>query len=149
MIDVIVVVAVVAAGLLASLLIRRRRPDAPSQPRSFTAPAQLDRADFIRPEAPWLVVVFSSATCDACADARRKAEVLDSDEVAVQDVEVVAQGDLHRRYGIEAVPITVVVDDRGVVRASFVGPVSATHLWAAVADLREPGSVPPGCGGHA
>jgi hypothetical protein len=33
--------------------------------------------------------------------------------------------------------LTLVVDDNGVVRTSFVGPVSATHLWAAVAEARE------------
>ena len=32
----------------------------------------------------------------------------------------------------------------GVVQRSFVGPVSATHLWAAVAEVREPGSVTAG-----
>jgi hypothetical protein len=34
------------------------------------------------------------------------------------------------------------------VRRSFMGPVSSTHLWAAVAELRDPGSVPPGCDSH-
>ena len=32
----------------------------------------------------------------------------------------------------------LVADDRGVVRKSFVGPTSATHLWAAVAEARDP-----------
>jgi hypothetical protein len=41
-----------------------------------------------------------------------------------------------------------VADQDGSVRASFLGPVSSTHLWAAVAELREPGSVPPGCADH-
>jgi thioredoxin-like negative regulator of GroEL len=99
-------------------------------------PTQLDRADFDRPDAPWLVVVFSSTTCLSCADAVEKAEVLASAEVVVQDVEVTANPDLHRRYGIDAVPVTVVADGDGVARASFVGAPSATDLWAAVADLR-------------
>jgi hypothetical protein len=38
-----------------------------------------------------------------------------------------------------------VADAEGAVRASFVGPATATDLWAAVAELRDPGSVPPGC----
>src|SRR6185437_6209877 len=52
--------------------------------------------------------------------------------LAVAAVEVGAQPELHRRYRIDAVPITVVADRAGVVRASFVGPASATDLWAAV-----------------
>jgi hypothetical protein len=53
--------------------------------------------------------------------------------------------ELHDRYGIEAVPAALVVDAAGVVVAGFVGPVTATDLWAAVAEAREPGSTPPGC----
>jgi hypothetical protein len=30
------------------------------------------------------------------------------------------------------------------VRAAFLGPVTATHLWAAVAEAREPGATPGG-----
>ncbi len=33
----------------------------------------------------------------------------------------------------------------GSVRRSFVGEPSATDLWAALAELRERGGVPPGC----
>ena len=46
---------------------------------------------------------------------------------------------------IEAVPTTLVVDGDGVVAAGFIGPITATDLWAAVAEAREPGSTPGGC----
>ena len=127
---VLTIVAVVVA-----VAIDRRRPDAPTQAR-WAVPTQLDREDFARPEAPWLVAVFTSATCDSCAGVVAKAAPLDSDEVAVQEVEVGAQPDLHRRYSIDAVPCLVLADAEGVVRASFVGPPTATDLWATVADLR-------------
>lgn len=141
---VALILAAVAVGV--ALLLQRRRPDAPTQPTSgFQAPAQLDRGDFIRPDAPWLVVAFTSATCSTCQAVWEKAQLLESASVAVQEVEVGASPDLHRRYGIEAVPIVVVADLEGVVQRSFLGPVSATHLWAALAELRDPGSVPPGC----
>ena len=38
-----------------------------------------------------------------------------------------------------------VVDDQGVVRHHHLGPVSSTHLWASLAEVRRPGSVPDGC----
>ncbi|MCA1691925.1 MAG: hypothetical protein LC733_06915 [Actinobacteria bacterium] len=63
--------------------------------------------------------------------------MLASDDVVVQEVEVSARRDLHQRYAIEAVPLIIVADDEGVVQASFVGPPSATDLWAAVAEARE------------
>jgi hypothetical protein len=137
--------ALVAVAVVVALVVQRRAADPPTQPRSWAVPAQLDRADFTRPDAPWLVVLFSSATCDTCPGVVGKVEPLASDEVAVQEVEVAARHDLHRRYAIDAVPTLVVADGEGVVRASFVGPVTAADLWATLADLREPGSVPPGC----
>ena len=39
----------------------------------------------------------------------------------------------------------LIVDGDGVVRATFIGPVTATDLWAAVAEAREPGSTPVEC----
>jgi hypothetical protein len=54
-------------------------------------------------------------------------------------VEYGAQPDLHRRYKIDAAPITVLVDDAGVTRASFVGAFAATELWNALAELRATG----------
>ena len=100
-------------------------------------PTQLDRADFARPDAPWLVAVFTSATCTTCADVVAKAAVLASDEVAVTDVEWQSQRDVHDRYRIDGVPLLVIADRDGVVRGSFAGPVTATDLWAAVAAARE------------
>lgn len=132
---VALLVLVVAAGV--ALVARaRRRTDAPTQ-LVHRAPSQLDRADFPRPDAPWLVAVFTSATCHTCADVARKATVLDAPEVAVAELEHSATGELHDRYGITAVPTLVVADADGVVRASFLGPVSATDLWAAVAEVRD------------
>jgi thioredoxin family protein len=138
-----VVLAVVVLGI-AWVAQRRRRPDAPVR-TGFTVPPQLDRQDFDRPDAAWLVAVFTSATCDSCQSVWDKARHLASDEVAVQELEVTARKDVHDRYGIDAVPTTIVADAAGVVRQSFLGPVTATDLWAAVAELREPGSTPGGC----
>jgi hypothetical protein len=137
-----VIVAVVAGVAFA---LRRRRPDAPTQV-VHTVPQQLDRTDFARQDAEWLVVVFTSATCHTCADVVSKAGVLASPAVAVVEAEFSAERELHRRYAIDAVPALVLADRDGVVRRSFVGRVSATDLWAAVAEVRQPGSTPSGRG---
>jgi hypothetical protein len=134
---VIAVVVAAIAAVIAAVITRRTRVDAQSQAELFAVPAMLDRADFDRPEAPWLVAVFSSSTCLSCQDAWDKARHLESHEVAVQEIEAVARKDLHDRYAIDAVPMIVVADDEGVTRASFLGVPSAADLWAALADLRE------------
>ena len=64
--------------------------------------------------------------------------------VAVTEVEFGASRALHERYSIDAVPTTVVADARGVAVATFLGPMTATERWAAVAEAREPGSTPGG-----
>ena len=147
---VVLALALVAVAVLVAVVVQRRRPDAPSRP-AFSVPLQIDRADFTRPEAPWLVVVFTSSTCDSCAGVWDKARHLDADgdgPVAVQEVEVTAAPELHRRYGVDAVPLVLIADADGVVVRHFLGPVTATDLWAAVAEAREPGSTPGGCADH-
>ena len=111
-------------------------------------PTQLDRDDFERPEAPWLVAVFTSSTCLACDGTWIKAEILESPVVAVQRVDAVDRKDLHDRYRVDAVPMVVVADASGAVCRSFVGEPTATDLWAALVELREPGTVSPSCTEH-
>jgi hypothetical protein len=136
MLRVVIVALVVVVAFVVAWLAQRRAPQAPAR-SGHGIPEQLDRADFVNPGAPWLIAVFTSATCDVCADTWQKATVLESTDVAVQEIEYRRDRRLHDRYSIEAVPLVLVVDDRGVVRNSFVGPVSATHLWAAVAAARD------------
>jgi Thioredoxin len=138
----IAVVLIALAAGVAAVLRRRQIADAPSQPRSWTVPAQIDRADFVRPDAPWLVVSFTSATCSTCAQIVAKVAVLASNNVAIDDVEYTARTETHRKYNIDAVPAVLIADAAGVVRRSFIGPISATDLWAAVAEARNPGSSP-------
>lgn len=136
---IILPVAVGVAALAAAALASRRRSDAPTA-GNWNVPAQIDRADFPSRDSPWLVIVFSSATCNVCSDVLAKAEVLRSETVAVVDVEYGSAPVIHERYRIDAVPMTLVVDSRGVVAASVVGPVTAQDLWAMVADCRSSGS---------
>ncbi|MEM1333833.1 MAG: hypothetical protein AAGG08_10275 [Actinomycetota bacterium] len=138
---VIAVVIIVVVALVAQVARRRRTPDAPTQ-RNYHVPEQIDRADFERPDAPWLIAVFTSDVCDKCAEVWSKVQVLESDEVAVAQAEYVEHGAIHEKYRIDAVPTAIVVDADGVTRRSFLGPMSATDLWAAVAEAREPGSTP-------
>ena len=135
-----VVRVVIALLILATVggvaLVMRRRPPEPPPRDVYPVPKQLDRADFPRPETPWLVVLWSSRTCDSCRGLFEKMAPLASDDVAVVEVEYQAQPDLHRRYQIEAAPVTIVADAHGVTRAGFAGAFSATDLWARVAELR-------------
>ncbi len=94
------------------------------------------------------MTVFASSTCLACRGTWEKAELLRSDVVAVQELDSIEAKHLHDRYGVDAVPMVLIADATGAVRRSFVGEPTATDLWAALAELREPGSVPEGCTDH-
>src|SRR3989442_12597520 len=82
---VVVAVALAAAILAVAGMLRRRRPEAPTQAR-WDVPAQLDRRDFDGADVPWLLAVFTSATCASCAEAVAKAAPLASADVVVQEV---------------------------------------------------------------
>jgi len=134
----------IGIAVVVATILQRRKPAPPSAPQ-WNVPVQLDRQDFHRPDAQWFVAVFTSATCDTCAGVAAKATPLDAGHggpVCVQVIEVGAEPELHRRYGIDAVPLVLVADQSGVVVRHFIGPVTATDLWAAVAQEREPGSSP-------
>lgn len=145
---IVVVVLAAVAAVVAYVVSRRTRDESVPVPTGFHVPAQLHRSDFERADAEWLVAVFTSATCNSCATMIDKARALESDAVAVVEVEVTAQAELHERYGIDGVPTTVIADADGAVRSHFLGPATATDLWAAVAEVREPGSVPSSCDAH-
>ena len=132
-----------AVAIVALLVGRRRRADVPSQPQRWPVPAQLDRTDFDGPSAPWLAALFTSATCDSCGRIEQMVRPLASANLAVTVLAWQDHQPLHDRYGIEAVPCFVLADEEGVVRYGFVGrEVTATDLWAAVAEARSPGSTP-------
>ena len=138
----LVAAAIVAVVAVVALIVRSRRAADPPTQRRYHVPAQLDRRDFARPDSPWLVAVFTSATCNACQDVLSKARVLETAEVAVAEVEFDAARELHSKYDVDAVPMVLICGPDGVTRASFLGPVTATDLWAAVAEARDPGSSP-------
>lgn len=142
----LIAAAIVAVVLAVALVARRRRPAPP--PRAvYPVPRQLDRADFPRADAPWLVAYFWSRTCASCLGLGPKVAALESVDVAVAALEATDDQALHRRYAIAAIPMILVADAEGVVQRAFVGAVTATDLWAAVAEARSPGSAPePGLG---
>lgn len=130
--------ALAMVAIAIALVLQRRRP-APPVTSEWHVPVQLVRSDFARPDAPWLVAVFTSSTCDTCAEVWSKAQHLDSGPdgpVVVQEIEVQAEPELHRRYAIDAVPLVVLADPAGVVIRHFIGPVTTADLWSALAEVR-------------
>ena len=138
-----VVLAALLAGVVGFAAHRIRSKRTPGSKTSshvdgaYRVPTRVTRGDFAGPVKPWLVVVFSSDSCSGCTDTLAAARQLESSAVAVDEIETVRDRDLHSRYGIDAVPTTLVCDDEGAVRRWFLGPVSTADLWGAVAEVRD------------
>lgn len=137
MIQIVIVAAVALLALAVGWAVQRRAPAPPIGPTRHELPQQVDRTDFLRPDAPWLVAVFTSATCETCAKVWTAAQLTESTEVATQNIEVQSDPDLHERYNITAVPSVIIVDDAGVTRAEFLGPPTSSDLWAKLAEVRD------------
>lgn len=140
-VQVAIAVGILAIAGVIAWFLRRGKPDAPPRD-AYPVPRQLDRDDFPRADAAWLVAYFSSATCASCQGLGPKVAVLESTDVAVCEVSFEDERDVHERYDIAAIPMVLVADGDGVVQRAFVGATSATDLWAAVAEVRHPGSTP-------
>ena len=134
--DRLLVLAVVAAlaGLLARLL-QRWRPGGPVA-TGWSVPGHLDRADFARPDVPWLVAVFSSTDCQTCGPMVAEAHTLAAAQVVVQEVPVESASELHDRYQVDVVPMLVVADGDGLVRAHHLGPSAPGELRAVLEKAR-------------
>jgi hypothetical protein len=138
---VVIAAAILAVALAVAWWLRRRRPEGPPRD-AYPVPRQLDRRDFPRPDAAWLVAYFSSEACASCQGLGPKVAALESPAIVTCELDFVARRDLHERYDISAIPMIVVADAEGVVRRAFVGATTATDLWASLAELRQPGSTP-------
>lgn len=136
MIRAVIVAAVLMAAVVLNKELSRRTVQVPTQ-ADPTMPTQIDRNDFPEPSREWLVLAFTSSTCNTCADIERKAVVLKSQSVAVEICEYSAHRELHKKYAIDAVPTLLIADGQGIVRKGFLGPASATDIWAALARERE------------
>lgn len=139
--QVIVGLLVAGVSIGVALVLKRRSPEGPPRD-AFPVPRQLDRNDFNSPSKPWLVVYFSSLTCDSCADLGPKVAALTSDLVSVDEISYEQQYELHTRYEVAGLPMILIADSSGVVVRAFVGSTSASDLWAALAECRDPGSTP-------
>lgn len=130
----ILVVSVVVLLIYASS--KRRTNNV--QTDEYGYPSIVNRKDFLGVEQDLVVISFTSQTCESCKGVWEKVQALSSDSVGV--IKVDYQDDmgkkLHQKYSIDAVPTTLVCDKDGVTLKSYIGAVTATDLWAGVANAR-------------
>lgn len=124
--------ALLVVAVVVALVLERRRRAALRPFRSATELTHVHRADFARPDAPWLALLFTSTDCDGCRPMAQRIAPLESDRIAVAVCEFHDQRALHARYQIDSVPYLVIADRDGVVRASFLGTATSDDVWTTV-----------------
>lgn len=135
----IIVIGVLVVAAAAAALFKSRRPDVPTS-ANFVVPQQIDREDFGERDQPWLFVLFSSKTCQACFDARNVVQVEGLQGVGSVEVLFETARDVHTRYAIDSVPTVLLADSEGVVHWSFVGPPPPEAIRDVLIDI---GAAPP------
>lgn len=142
-----VIYAIVVIAVLAVLLFSARRKAEETKPTSYDLPSVIEVGD-INDTATVHVLMFSSTSCEGCSGVWDKAKVLESKEVEVLNISYQdEQGKkLHEKYQIEAVPSLLITDKQGNTLKAFMGSVTATDLWAAVAEAR--GAQIESCSSH-
>ncbi len=130
----LLVVAVVVAGALVVAAVARRRATVAVR-SGVSVPRHVHRHELAGPDAPWLVLAFTSSTCRTCADVIDQVHALASAGVAVMIADEHTDAAIHRRYGIDSVPIVVIADADGAIRESFVGPARPGRIRDALDGL--------------
>ena len=90
----------------------------------WSIPGHLSREDFGFLNEPWLVVIFSSESCETCKPVVAEGMTLTSLGIAIQEITAETNRGLHEKYDIDAVPMLLLVDKFGVVRSSHLGPIN-------------------------
>ncbi len=121
-------------AVLVAYSVNRRRTDSPSVPQS-SLPVQIDRRDFEKPEKKWLLAFFSSESCSSCRTVRNLLKNIQANTIHIQEINFPKDRELHTRYGIDSVPIILIIDSDGVVTWSFAGTPSSALISDAISNL--------------
>ena len=131
----LLIAAVLAAVVsFVAWFVDRRRTSHPLAVRRGVLPTQIPAAEVGLDSGP-AIIVFTELTCLSCRDSIRVVRGSAGAGLPVADVEYGAQPQLHKRFGIDTVPTTVVVDKEGSVVAGWTGRIDLSELTVALAQV--------------
>jgi|TARA_B110000014_G_scaffold119773_1_gene82277 hypothetical protein len=126
--------ALAASVTLVARFVDRRRTRHPLAVRRGALPTQVPAAEVGLDDGP-AIIIFTESSCRSCQDAIRLIRGPAGAGISVADIEYGAQPELHKRFGIDTVPTTVVVDEKGSVVAGWTGRVDLSELTLALAEV--------------
>jgi thioredoxin-like negative regulator of GroEL len=81
------------------------------------------------------IVVFTEKSCHSCQDVVRLIRGPAGAGLPVADIEYGTSPELHRKFDIDTVPTTVIVDEQGTVVAGWVGRIDLSEFTTALAKV--------------
>lgn len=134
----LIAVAIAAGVSLVAILANRNASSQLISVRRNALPTRVPATEVGLDAGP-AIIVFTESTCDSCQEVIRLIRGPAGAGIAVADVEFGAEPALHRRFGIDTVPTTLVVDREGSVVSGWTGRVDVGEFAAALAEIVQSG----------
>jgi len=130
----LIAVAIAAVVSLTAILVNRNGSSQLISVRRNALPTRIPATEVGLDAGP-AIIIFTESTCDSCQEVVRLIRGPAGAGIPVADVEFGAEPALHRRFGIDTVPTTLVVDREGSVVGGWTGRVDVGELAAALAEI--------------
>ncbi|HJL99072.1 MAG: thioredoxin family protein [Acidimicrobiales bacterium] len=130
----LIAVAIAAVVSLTAILVNRNGSSQLISVRRNALPTRIPATEVGLDAGP-AIIIFTESTCDSCQEVVRLIRGPAGAGIPVADVEFGAEPALHRRFGIDTVPTTLVVDREGSVVGGWTGRVDVGEFAAALAEI--------------
>ncbi len=130
----LIAVAIAAVVSLTAILVNRNGSSQLISVRRNALPTRIPATEVGLGAGP-AIIIFTESTCDSCQEVVRLIRGPAGAGIPVADVEFGAEAALHRRFGIDTVPTTLVVDREGSVVGGWTGRVDVGEFAAALAEI--------------
>ncbi len=122
-----------AVACLVAIVASRRRGRWRGVLATSAIPEVIDRAAFEQAGlgdagTPWLIATFTDSACRSCSSTLERLRSLTGPDVGLVEVDTANHRDVHRFYGVDTVPLTLVADTTGAVLAWILGPPTAADI---------------------
>ena len=132
MVRLLIAFTLILISVSIAVIVERRKVENPFSVKRNQLPTLVPPQDFgLEPEAA--IIVFTESTCRSCSAVLALLRGPAGANVTVAEVEYGENLDLHRKYGIDTVPTTVLVERDGNVVEGLIGKIEVGELARALA----------------
>ena len=130
----LIAVAIAAAVSLVAALLKRGNAAQVVSVRRNALPTRVPAIEVGLDAGP-AIIVFTESSCNSCQTAVRLVRGPAGAGIPVADIEYGAEPALHKKFVIDTVPTTLVVDGEGNVLAGWTGRVDLGEFTSALAEV--------------